>query len=241
MKNKNSLIVSLFVCILGYSQTNFSIEYETVIVDEKDMYGLVGATSSVLITNTKESLYITKVKDTVIETEKFGTMIFSAKETEYDEGYKNITENIYYSKVLFPGYILKDKDYTIEWEIQDNFKNILEYSCQEATCSFRGRNYKAYFTTEIPIKNGPYKFDGLPGLILEVISDDKTIWIKAKKVSITNVEAIENPFMNETKFISWDSFVEAYKKYFNRMIAYKPSEDTEVYVPNRGIEYYITD
>src|SRR5690606_39908944 len=129
--------IILLLCYVGYSQANFYIENEIVIVDEKDMYGLVGATSSVLITNTKESLYITKIKDTVIETEKFGTMIFSAKETEYDEGYKNITENIYYSKVLFPGYILKDKDYTIEWEIQDNFKNILR--SEEHTSELQSR------------------------------------------------------------------------------------------------------
>ncbi|QKG80021.1 GLPGLI family protein [Tenuifilum thalassicum] len=43
---------------------------------------------------------------------------------------------------------------------------ILGYSCKKAYASFRGRKYIAWYTTEIPINDGPYKFRGLPGLIV---------------------------------------------------------------------------
>ena len=55
-----------------------------------------------------------------------------------------------------------------EWTLTDSTKVILDYTCQLAECTFRGRKYQAWFTPEIPISNGPWKFSGLPGLILEV-------------------------------------------------------------------------
>lgn len=54
------------------------------------------------------------------------------------------------------------------WELTDRSKTIGEYTCQKAICTYRGRKYEAWFAPEIPINNGPWKFHGLPGLILEV-------------------------------------------------------------------------
>lgn len=56
----------------------------------------------------------------------------------------------------------------LNWVIQSEKKLIRQYSCQKATTVFRGRKYEAWFTFEIPIREGPYKFGGLPGLILEM-------------------------------------------------------------------------
>jgi Protein of unknown function (Porph_ging). len=39
---------------------------------------------------------------------------------------------------------------------------------QKAECFFGGRKWIAWFNTEIPIYEGPYKFSGLPGLICEL-------------------------------------------------------------------------
>ena len=59
-----------------------------------------------------------------------------------------------------------------EWEIGDSIENILGYDCFQATCNFRGRNWTAWFTSEIPIQDGPWKLNGLPGLILK--AEDNT-------------------------------------------------------------------
>ena len=53
------------------------------------------------------------------------------------------------------------------WKIQDSTKQILNYTCQLAVTHFRGRVWYAWFTSDIPIDNGPWKLCGLPGLIVE--------------------------------------------------------------------------
>jgi GLPGLI family protein len=59
------------------------------------------------------------------------------------------------------------------WELFDDTLNIVGYLCQRAECNFRGRNYVAWFVPDIPVSNGPWKFDGLPGLILKVYDTNK--------------------------------------------------------------------
>lgn len=54
------------------------------------------------------------------------------------------------------------------WQIQTDTTLILGLRCQKAVCQWRGRDYTAWFTEEIPINDGPYKFFGLPGLIVSV-------------------------------------------------------------------------
>jgi len=54
------------------------------------------------------------------------------------------------------------------WQIKSDTLTVAGYKCQLATCCYAGRNYEAWFTNEIPISEGPYKFHGLPGLIIRI-------------------------------------------------------------------------
>src|SRR5690606_32559800 len=63
-------------------------------------------------------------------------------------------------------YLLDEEMPELDWEILEDTKDIGGYICQKAVANFKGRVYEAWFTTEIPMPFGPWKLQGLPGLIL---------------------------------------------------------------------------
>ncbi|SIS51894.1 GLPGLI family protein [Chryseobacterium gambrini] len=60
------------------------------------------------------------------------------------------------------------EDQKPEWKILSDKQKIGEYNTQKATTSFGGREWIAWFSTDIPFQDGPYKFYGLPGLIVKI-------------------------------------------------------------------------
>lgn len=68
------------------------------------------------------------------------------------------------------------------WIITFDTQELLGYTCQKATCHFRGRNYVAWFAPDIPVRQGPWKLGGLPGLILKAHDTDSLYTFEAVKV-----------------------------------------------------------
>lgn len=61
----------------------------------------------------------------------------------------------------------------LNWELVEGTDTIATYACQKALLKFRGRNYTAWFSPDIPVNDGPWKFSGLPGLILKIEDADQ--------------------------------------------------------------------
>ncbi len=79
---------------------------------------------------------------------------------------------IFRTSVGMENYTVRDTLTPISWQLYQEFKQVGEYKCQKATAPFRGRIYTVWFAKEIPVPYGPWKLNGLPGLILEA-SDHK--------------------------------------------------------------------
>jgi GLPGLI family protein len=77
-------------------------------------------------------------------------------------------------KLIFNDFIGMSEYYNYEekpdlkWNVINFIEKIGGYETQMATTSYGGRNWTAWFTTEVPIQDGPYKFSGLPGLIVKL-------------------------------------------------------------------------
>ncbi|GHT26109.1 hypothetical protein AGMMS4957_21580 [Bacteroidia bacterium] len=60
-----------------------------------------------------------------------------------------------------------------QWTLSDETCTILNYSCQKATARFRGRDWEVWFSPDIPSDAGPWKLQGLPGLIMRAADTRK--------------------------------------------------------------------
>ncbi|WP_312420973.1 GLPGLI family protein [Epilithonimonas sp.] len=76
-------------------------------------------------------------------------------------------------------------DRKINWKILSEKEKIGEWNAQKAEADFAGRHWIAWFSTEIPIQDGPYKFRGLPGLIVKI--EDKKGSHKMELKGIKNI------------------------------------------------------
>jgi len=111
----------------------------------------------------------------------------------------------FYTPNHMPDPVLKVKDdRKMEWEITNERKEILGYTALKAITFFAGRQWIAWFTEEIPIPDGPYKFHGLPGLILNISDSTNTHSFKIISVQKQNSNylVLNDDTYKETKPIS---------------------------------------
>lgn len=108
----------------------------------------------------------------------------------FDSYYLNYPEGelTFTGRLAVENFKYSEKMPKIEWQICDSISTISGYNAQMATCHFRGRNYVAWFTTEIPVPLGPWKFSGLPGLIISVYDTKERYSFKI--INIARVERI---------------------------------------------------
>jgi len=112
-----------------------------------------------------------------------------------------------------------------KWKMLTETKKIGNYLCKKATTQFRGRTYTAWYTESLPFIGGPWKFDGLPGMILEVASNDGFLSIKARTTTLKVGALPAATFdINPTGAITWDEYCKqtmALVKRWEKLVAAK--------------------
>ena len=73
----------------------------------------------------------------------------------------------YYGKVFINYYRYEEPVPKFDWKYEDETREVMGYECRKATTRWRGRDWTAWYS-EIPVSAGPWKFNGLPGLILRL-------------------------------------------------------------------------
>lgn len=111
---------------------------------------------------------------------------------------------------------LQTKDSQL-WKLTDEKKQINQLKVQKATSRWGGRNWTAWFCEELPFQEGPYKFRGLPGLIVELY-DDKGNYrfelVKSEKINTSD----GNQFIAAAKqmgtSVTWEKYKSSKLKYY---------------------------
>lgn len=106
-----------------------------------------------------------------------------------------VNTNVYYSS-----------NEKMNWKIEKETKLINNLKCKKATTQLFGRNWTAWFTEEYPFQLGPYKFYGLPGLILEVYDAKNYYHFVASQIKPKKDKFIDFNLVKNYKQISKDQF-----------------------------------
>lgn len=145
-----------------------------------------------------------------------GLALSSKKSTRFNyKIIKTSTRILVVDKIVTDKFTYEEK-LKLKWEITNNTKRINNYLCQKATTVFAGRNYEAWFTNEIPINDGPYKFYGLPGLIIKIYDEKRQY-----DFELLSLEKYVSPFaidLIKTKKISKKEYFKAYSNFKNNIV-----------------------
>ncbi|GAB1417582.1 hypothetical protein MASR2M12_03470 [Bacteroidales bacterium] len=82
----------------------------------------------------------------------------------------------FYERIMPTDFMYEEKLYDFNWKLTNERQEIMGYHCQKAVCEYGGRIWIAWFSYELPYNDGPYKFGGLPGLIVKLY-DSKEYYI----------------------------------------------------------------
>lgn len=85
-------------------------------------------------------------------------------------------------ETMMNSYIINDALPLINWHVSSQTGRFGELRCQKATCRFKGRDYTAWFCPDLPVRVGPWKLNGLPGVIVEAYDAKKEVVFKFDRV-----------------------------------------------------------
>mgnify|MGYP000704351642 CR=1 FL=1 len=152
-------------------------------------------------------------EDEELATPSLGSDMIIMSSSGTDIVYKNIKDGRYTKQSNFLGkiFLIQDTLQKIDWKLHSDTKNIGKYTCFKATAEQLIKIYAhsdesteksititAWYTPQIPVSNGPSKFQGLPGLILELSYDSNTILCSKVILNPTKPITIKSPKKGET-------------------------------------------
>ena len=98
------------------------------------------------------------------------------------------THKFYTKEQLGRSYLVEEDAPEINWKTSNDTISFSGIVCRKATAYFKGRNWTAWYAEEIPFQSGPWKLNGLPGLILEAYDDSREVQFKFAGIDKINSE-----------------------------------------------------
>ena len=143
--------------------------------------------------------------------------------TNYPEGQVTVRDAIPPSI-----YETQEQRKPIKWTLNDNTLTVAGYLCKTAVCQLHGLKWTVRYAEDIPTTAGPWKLCGLPGLIVEAVSDDGI-----HRFTLTDLQHATAPIFYETNAItvktSEDKLIKNRNKTFGNRLYPK---DSHYYIAN---------
>ena len=224
----------LFLVTLANAQSANRFFYELTFKPKKGIDSLQKAVMILDVTD-KKSLYrdyLTVSQDSVLKIEvekmqKAGVFKDLSKSFQMPKFAYKITKEYPTMKVNFSERMLNsvfgyNEEPKFNWKISNDKQKIGEYEAQKATTEFGGRKWTAWFTDSIPFPDGPYKFSGLPGLIVKIEDAEKNFsWVltankplkEFEELSYSEKLSAQFGARNDVTIINRDKFESSFEEY----------------------------
>ena len=154
----------------------------------------------------------------------------AATATYKDENFfiKNHNDNLTYfnERFLNINFYVKDTLHSMKWQLAKDTMTILGNKCLSAITNFRGRDYIAYYSPFFAVSDGPWKFGGLPGLILSIKSVDNFIEWKATKIVQNSSAILPGNNYKQHQYLAWDEYVKKYVLTIDKYVKLAKSNGT---------------
>lgn len=243
MKQYNFILIILFNFLFQtiFSQNSYRIKYQlTFQIDSTDSKNIQEEIMYLDVSNKRESYFRPEAiffKDSILQS-KNPQALFNISKPKFNFCIiKSVNNEEINSLYDYTAYKFKlSENISLNWNLDTKeSKKILGYNTKKATVSFKGRNYTAWYTNEISIQEGPYKFNGLPGLILEIYDDRSHYSFKAFSIQ----KLIDyKPYLTtkDYKTITKNQFIDFKKKIKQKpsLILYNPG----IKIPKEGLDKY---
>lgn len=185
-----SLIVCFSFSLNSFGQNNKV--YGKVKYEWKKTKPQVGVIMSELIFDKNKSLFEWQNKKSTTNQENDNTTNYFLNSKNNLDNWilKNSVERVIYLNLFVNdiNYLVRNDRLNLDWDLEDEYRNIHNFQCQKATTTYEGIKITAWFAEELAISYGPHIWTGLPGLILEVY-DEKFV----NHFIATNLEINQNP------------------------------------------------
>ena len=138
--------------------------------------------------------------------------------------YKNCPtagKTVFLDRVANDRYVVEEDEELPAWSlVADSAKEVLGYQCHLAVAAYKGRTWSAWYTDDIPIDNGPWKLQGLPGLILQAYDEGREfVFTAVGMMSVATGKTLEYKGKSFTP-IDRKSLNKIYKRYYADAIGY---------------------
>ena len=205
---KKIIILFNIIPLMSFAQITANRFYYELIYKPKKNIEKIEKTTAILDITNKKSVYqdysliakdsITKKQiDEMQKLGQFGNLdkLMTMPKFAYKVSKKYPDMNITFSETMFtastPIQLGYRENIKFHWKISKEKQKIGEYNTQKATTDFGGRKWTAWFTDNISIQDGPYKFYGLPGLIVKIEDENKDYsWTLIANKKIENYEEV---------------------------------------------------
>lgn len=229
---KYIIFVIVFISQFFFSQSNsYKVTYKINFVKDSTEQNYKFDELSYLFFNSKKSYFLSlnkyKSDSTLhsLKNNKNATITNSLNRPRYTSNFNFSIEKandsiIFKEKIAGVGNFIYFEKNNLKnnWKIDLQELKVLGYNCKRASLTYGGRIWYAWFTNEIPVSEGPYKFSGLPGLILRIEDSKKQYYIEA--IGISKTEFPENIIYKYSQEIltNREEFIKVKRNYYQNPV-----------------------